>query len=181
MKRDLCFIVGIINSDPRKYASPIESHAAANDYTHYEASMDIFCKAMVIVQGMEITPDSPLKGYAVLFAHENYQGAFDLIFSNTSSLRFDGNHEAHSLAPLKEDIDKILDRICYDDERPVAKMCFVAFDTFRPINLRVEDQKEAHEMDEQSFFENFGWMQHSNWKQLNDWLRTVKDKGVAKK
>ncbi|KLO05606.1 hypothetical protein SCHPADRAFT_946764 [Schizopora paradoxa] len=151
MKRDMCIIAGIYNSDPWTYSSPIESHADLNGYTYFEATL---------------SPDTQSSSRPTTISpHSISFSPAALTFAST----------AISKHTLKGDVDEVIDNVCRDGEKKMAKLCFVALETFRPMELRLKEQEVDDALDEKYFQEDFAYYQPKNWKSLREWLHGLKE------
>ncbi len=147
MKWDLAEIAQIYNIPlfGRNFPGPVESHAAHNNLSIMQAAMDIFCRAIRVIEKLSKEGPLPkeLQGYAELFTIENFHEAFDLIFSETSEVRFLANKRAHRL-PIKSfnDVLFLIEEACPESEQRILKLCFSALDEYLLLEKRTASQKD---------------------------------------
>lgn len=178
MKRDLCDIAGIVNDDPKRFASPIESHAAKHGYSLFQAGMDVFCRAKKVVD--EAKGQNPrLVDYAVMFSTQHFFKSFDLIFSNASELRFVANGLAHTLFRQRAfNLDALIRTSCPHNEKRIAKVVLSAFETFCPMQDRVGLQSIEEAKQTIDFEARRPTTEQNRWAKLSDWLDYVLDGGA---
>lgn len=185
MKKDLCAIAGVVNTNEHLYASAIECHAASHTVideggyhrpmTYFEACMDIFCRAKKIVEAAG-EDNTAFHGYATLFNTANFHLGFELIFCSNTHLRTLANNYAHALPPLPLNLEDLLAASCPKGDRKIAKICFDAFQTYRPLEDRLELQTiEENEKWKARRAEN--WKSGSSMWRLTEWLNEVPEVG----
>ncbi len=175
MKLDLAEIAGVLNTtlEGRNFAGPIECHAARSGLSITQASMDIFCRArrrIEAIQQKQGELPKHLQGYAKLFTVENNHASFDLIFSDASEIRFLANKRAHRL-PINsvDDVMKIIDEACPEDEKRVLKVCFTAMDGYWKLKERNEYIERVEARQHAELHRKKG-DRKDPWTILNDWF-----------
>lgn len=175
LKKDLSDIAGIVNSDPERYATAIESHAARNGYTLFQASMDIFCRAKKVVDEVK-GRNTQYAAYVSMFSTANFYKSFDLIFSNASELRFVANGLAHTMFRDRQfNPDDLIRKSCPPKERKITKVVLTAFVGFRPMNERVDVQSFEEGQRRVEFDLKRPKRKGKRWARLSEWLDWVID------
>ncbi len=173
IKLDLCFILKIKNSNPRRFPSPVESYAYENGFTNLDAYMDIFCRASLAIEKEKDLPKH-LWGYKSMFSIENFYKAFDLIFGNMSQIRFVRNQLAHALPKGDEDVPELIRSACPPHQEDIMTLCVSACDTYCPLKDRVEKQEDHEDESFQDMLTTKGTVDIDRWSKLGDWLAKTK-------
>ncbi|KLO05228.1 hypothetical protein SCHPADRAFT_947090 [Schizopora paradoxa] len=173
MKRDLCDLAGIVNTDPTRYCSAVESHAAMYGLTIFQACMDIFCRAKKVVDDNKAT-NPELTTYVRMFSTPHFYKSFDLIFSNTSELRFVANGKAHIIFRGKPlDTAFLIREACPKGEKKSCRVVLNAFVGFRPLQERLEIQSLEEGQRRVDFDAKRPGRKGKRWARLGEWLDWV--------